>query len=100
MYIINDIAYADDYNNQNLKVKEIKVISELCMLITFSTGEKRIFDANFLIQYPAYVELQNFEIFKNAYIENGIIVWNNGKIDVTAETIYNNSYEYEQDIAM
>ena len=100
MYVVNGIAYADNYDNKNLKIKELKIISELCMLITFSNEEKRIFDATFLLQYPAYKELQNFEIFKKAYIERGVIVWDNGKIDITADTVYNNSYAYEQTIAM
>ena len=100
MYIINDIAYAENYNNDNLKVKELKIISELCMLITFSNGEKRIFDAQFLTEYPAYKKLEDFDIFKTAYIENGLIVWDNGNIDISADTIYKNSYEYEQDIAI
>ena len=31
------------------------------------------------------------------YIENGIIVWDNGKIDIGTDSVYNNSYEYEQE---
>ena len=100
MYVINDIAYAENFNNNDLKVIEFKIITELCMLITFSNGEKRIFDAQFLTEYPAYKKLENFDIFKNAYIENGIIVWDNGSIDIVADTIYKNSYEYEQEIAI
>lgn len=100
MYIINDIAYADNFNNNNLKVSELKIISELCMLVTFTNGEKRIFDAQFLTSYPAYKKIENFDVFKNAYIENGIVVWDNGNIDITADTIYKNSYEYEQEIAI
>ena len=100
MYIVNDIAYAADFNNKDLKIKHLKIISELCMLVTFSNNEKKIFDAQFLIQYPAYEKLQDFNIFKNAYIENGIIVWDNGNIDISADTVYKNSYEYEQDIAI
>ena len=100
MYIINDIAYAGNNENKDIKVKAIKVISELCMLVTFSNEEKRIFDAKYLLQYPAYKCLENFEIFKNAVVEKGIIIWDNGKIDIPALAVYNNSYEYEQDIAM
>lgn len=99
MYIVNDIVYADDFNKTNLKVTEIKIISELCILVTFSNGEKRIFDATYLLQFPVYKNLQNFDVFKNAYLENGIIVWDNGKIDISTDTLYNNSYKYEQDIA-
>lgn len=43
--MLDDIAYADNYNNEQMKVKKIKVVAELCLLVTFSKGEKRIFDA-------------------------------------------------------
>lgn len=97
MYIVNDIAYAKDYNNKDIKITNFEVISELCMLITFSNGEKKIFDAQYLMKYPVYKKLEDFNIFKNAKIENGIIVWDNGAIDISADTVYNNSYEYEQE---
>ena len=62
----------------------------------FTSGEKRIFDAKYLMQYPAYKKLENFEIFKKAYVENGIIVWEDGQIDIAPETVYQNSYPYEE----
>ena len=100
MRILNDIAYADDYNSENLKVIKVEIISELCMLVTFSNGEKRIFDLIELVNYPAYQKLKDFNLFKQAYIENGVIVWDNGNIDIAPETVYKNSYVYEQNIAM
>lgn len=95
MYILNDIAYAGE-NGNILKIKDIKIIEQLCMLVTFSSGEKRIFDVSKLLKYPIYKQLENFEIFKKAYIENGIIVWDDGKIDISPETVYANSFEYEE----
>ena len=100
MYILGDIAYADNYNSEQIKIEEIKVVSELCMLLTFSNGEKRIFDAKELLKYPVYEKLKDYGIFKKGYIENGIIVWDNGKIDISPETVYNNSYVYEQELIM
>lgn len=97
MYILGDIVYAGN-NNEMLKVNNIKVIAELYMLVTFSNGEKRVFDVSKLLEYPVYKKLENYEIFKSAYVENGIIVWNNGEIDVSPETVYINSFEYEQEI--
>lgn len=99
MYVVDDIAYADDFHIEEIKVTKIKIVSDLCMLVYFSNGEKRIFDGTFLLQFPVYEKLQNFEIFKNARIENGIIAWDNGQIDISADTIYNNSFKYEQEIA-
>ncbi len=100
MYIVNDIAYAENYDNKDLKITAIKIVSELCLLVTFSNGEKRIFDAKYLIEYPAYKKLEDFDVFKNAYIENGIIVWNNGNIDIAPDTVYKNSYEYESSLVI
>ncbi len=82
---------------ENLKVKEVKVVAELCLLVTFSNNEKRIFDATYLLQYPVYKELKDFEVFKKIQIQNGIITWKNGKIDIDTNTIYDNSFEYEVD---
>lgn len=96
MYIIDNVAYADNFNNEQIKVQEIKIIAELCLLVTFSNGEKRIFDAKQLLKYPVYEKLSDYEIFKKGYIEHGTIVWDNGKIDIAPEALYNNSYIYEQ----
>lgn len=100
MYIVNDIAYVESFNNKELKIIDIKVVSELCMLVTFSNGEKRIFDAKYLLQYPAYKKLEDFEVFKNAHIENGVIVWDNGAIDIGIYAVYENSFVYEQELVM
>ncbi len=96
MYVKDDIVYADNSNNESIKVVEIKIITDLCMLVTFNNGEKRIFDATKILKYPIYEPLKNYEIFKNAYVEHGVIIWENGKIDISPEMVYNNSYVYEQ----
>ena len=98
--INNDVAYAENFNNKDLKIVDLKVVSELCMLITFLNREKRIFDAQYLLQYPVYKKLEDFEVFKKAYIENGIIVWDNGAIDIGVDAVYDNSFEYEQQLVM
>ena len=100
MYTVDGIAYAESFNNENLKIVEFKVIAELCMLITFSNGEKRIFDAESLTKLPIYKKLVDYNIFKNACIESGILVWDNGNIDIGVDTVYKNSYEYEQEKVM
>lgn len=98
MYIMNDVVYAENFKDKELKIIDFKVISELCMLVTFSNGEKRIFDATPLMVYPIYKKLEDYNIFKNAYLEKGIIVWESGDIDISTEVVYKNSFEYEQKI--
>jgi len=95
MFILNDVVYADN-KNVELKIKEFKIIAELYMLVVFSTGEKRVFDLKPLMKYPIYKPLEDFNVFKTAYIENGILVWNNGEIDIAPETVYKESYKYEE----
>ncbi len=58
---------------------------------------ERVFEVSKLLEYPIYKKLENYEILKSAYIENGIIVWNNGEIHVSPETVYINSFAYVQE---
>ena len=48
MYIKDDICYAGELQ-ENIKVTEAKPLRGGMMLITFSTGEKRLFDTTMLI---------------------------------------------------
>jgi len=77
--------------NTDLKVIDVKVLNHLKLLIEFSNGEKRNFDAKQLLKYPVYQDLENDEIFNNVAIENGILVWDNGKIDVGTDFLYQKS---------
>ena len=95
MYIMNGIAYAHE-PSESIKVKSLKVVGELCLLLTFTSGEKRIFDASNLLQYPVYEPLEDPEIFNQAYIENGAVIWQHGDIDIAPEALYNQSYKYEE----
>ncbi|MBR3107065.1 MAG: DUF2442 domain-containing protein [Clostridia bacterium] len=68
------------------------------MLVTFSTGEKRLFDAT-LLKGSAFAPLQDEEIFIHPVLFHGVITWNNGEIDIAPETVYQESYAYDS-IAM
>lgn len=98
MYIVDDIAYASEAKD-GIKIVELKVIDNLCLLLTFSSGEVKIYDATELLKYPAYQKLKDFSFFKQAYIENGVVMWENGEIDVAPEEMYENSFNYERIIA-
>lgn len=62
MFIMDDIAYAGKYK-EDIKVWQIKIIAELSMLVTFSNGEKRVFDAKELLKYPIYKKLEDYNVF-------------------------------------
>lgn len=44
MYIVNGIAYAGELE-ENIEVADIKILDDYMMIVLFSTGEYRLFDA-------------------------------------------------------
>lgn len=47
MYIMNGIVYGGTPND-TIKISDVKVLPDKILLITFSTGETRLFDATVL----------------------------------------------------
>jgi len=95
MYIINGIAYAGEFS-KDIAVKHVSVLNDMILLITFDTGEKRLFDATSLLQYPAFKPLENEEIFSSPKIEHGILTWLDGEIDIAPETLYLDGFAYPE----
>lgn len=95
MFIKDGVAYAN-VSNDEIKIISVNVVGELSLLVTFSSGEERIFDMAYLMKYPVYKNLEDYELFKTVYVENGVLVWNNGEIDIAPEEVYKESYEYER----
>lgn len=92
MHIMNGICYAGELTD-DIKVTEAKPLRGGIMLVTFSTGEKRLFDTT-MLQGSAFKALADEKIFNNPVLFHGVITWNNGEIDVAPETVYKNSYAY------
>ena len=86
MYIVNDICYAGEMRD-GIKVTEAKPLRGGMMLVTFSTGEKRLFDAS-LLQGSAFAPLAEDKIFCHPVLFHGAITWNNGEIDIAPEMVY------------
>jgi hypothetical protein len=92
MYIKNGICYAGELV-ENIKVVEAKPLPGKIILVTFSTGEKRLFDTT-LLKGSAFKPLSNDDIFNDITLFHGVITWNNGEIDIAPETVYDMSYPY------
>ncbi len=93
MYILNGICYAGGMQD-GIRVTEAKPLRGGMMLVTFSTGEKRLFDTT-LLEGPAFAPLRDEKIFQNPVLFHGIITWNDGEIDIAPETVYRDSYAYD-----
>ena len=93
MYVLNDICYAGEFR-EDIKVVEAKPLRGGKMLVTFSTGEKRLFDTT-LLKGSAFASLSDERVFAHPVVFHGAITWNNGEIDIAPEAVYQNSYAYE-----
>ena len=91
MYEINGIVYAG--SNDISKITAAKVVGNYMLLLTFSSGEKRIFDATQLTG-SAYEPLKDIKIFENFKLSHGVITWMDEEIDCSPEYMYENSFPY------
>ena len=94
MRIVNGIAHVDE-KTTDLRVIDIEILENLCLLIEFSNGEKRIFDAKQLLEYAVYEKLKNKEVFNTVNVKNGVLVWDNEELDVGVDFLYQKSEIYK-----
>ncbi len=94
MYVVNDIAYAGA-PREDMKVDQVRVVNDYSMLVRFSSGETRLFDAAPLLDVPAFKPLEDKSVFASFQLDHGIVTWNNGAIDIAPEALYEKSYRYD-----
>ena len=79
-----------------MRLLSVKPLDDKMMILTFASGEKRLYDATPLLDYPAFQPLKDDSVFKNAKVEHGVVVWLDGEIDIAPETMYHDSYAYDE----
>ena len=92
MFILNGIVYASEISD-NIQIIDVKPLEDMMMILTFSTGEQRLFDATVLSD-PAFKPLSDEKIFKNCKIVHGVVTWMDEEIDCAPEYMYEKSYPY------
>lgn len=90
MYIIDGIAYAGE-QQKPVSVIRVKAMEDYTLELRFSTGEIRVFDFKPYLKYPAFAPLKDKEKFRQAYVDYGTVVWDDGDIDIAPETLYEKS---------
>lgn len=92
MFTYNGIVYASE-KQENIQVVSAKPLDDMMMILTFSTGEQRLFDAT-ILSGPAFQPLTDNSIFKNCKVVDGIVTWMDEDIDCAPEYMYEHSYSY------
>ena len=95
MYVMNGIAYAGTAV-QDMRVSSVKPLDDMMMLVTFASGERRLYDATQLLEYPAFQPLKDKAIFKATSVDHGVVTWMDGEIDIAPETMYATSFPYDE----
>ena len=75
MFTLNGIVYASE-KPENIQIVSAIPLDDMMMLLTFSTGERRLFDATVLTG-PAFEPLKDEKVFKNCQVVDGIVTWMN-----------------------
>lgn len=77
------------------KLKEAKALENYNLLLSFSNGEKRLFDFSPNLNHPYYKSLNNPSLFKNMTVVDGEIEWATGQ-DFCPHTLYEKSVDYAE----
>jgi len=78
-------------STQLLDILAVEVKPGHKLLLTFETGEQRIFSMSTLLTQPPFNRLQDPHLFELARIDYGTVVWP-GNIDIAPETLYDLSH--------
>lgn len=92
MFVLNGIVYASE-RPENVQILSVKPLDDMMLLITFSSGEQRLFDATILTG-SAFEPLCDDNIFKDCKVVDGVVTWMDEEIDCSPEYMYKNSFVY------
>ena len=90
MYIKDGIAYAGEPKTE-IKMSGFRILADWKLWIRFNTGEAKIYDFKPMLEFEAFKPLKDYNLFREAYIDYGVLVWNDGDIDISPEELYKNS---------
>lgn len=98
MYVIEDICYAGE-READIRIKNAKLLRGGMLLVTFTSGEQRIYDTTQLTG-SAFAPLKDEKILRDFTIFHGVLTWMNGDIDIAPETVYEDSFPYTSQNSM
>ena len=72
-------------------VEAVTAQDDYTLLLTFTGGEKRLYNARPLLEKSIYYPLKNIDFFLSAKVECGTVVWNDD-VDIAPEHLYERSH--------
>lgn len=78
------------------EIIKVKPLDNMQMIITFRSGEQRLYDASQLLQYPIFRPLEDKMVFFHPVLDHGVVTWLDGELDISPESMYENSLPYEE----
>ncbi len=94
MFIVNGMVYGGEPQTP-VRIQSVRVLDNRILILTFTTGEQRLFDAE-VLRGPVYQPLSDLNVFNNVTVDYGVVTWMDGDIDCSPEYMYTHSYEYSQ----
>ena len=75
------------HGNEKLlpRVTDVETKPDYVLIVAFSDGEKKIFNAKPMLEIPMYKKLT--DVFSEAKVEYGTVIWP-GDIDISPEKLY------------
>lgn len=72
------------------RVCAVKALPDYRLDLTFTNGERRVYDVTPLLDWPAYRVLKNKALFSAARVEYGSVCWP-GDLDCCPDRLYRDS---------
>lgn len=98
MYIVDDICYAGTPTDDPRVVWAKPLVGNM-LLVQFSSGERKLFDATEL-SGSAFEPLKDEDVFRTARVEHGFVSWADGRIDIAPEYLYAHGVPYDEDCSL
>jgi acylphosphatase len=81
-----------------MEIVNVKYLSDYKIEVFFDNQEKRVADFKrflFSEQNPMTTQFQDIDRFKKVYVELGHLTWEDGQMDISAQSIYDNKFSQE-----
>ena len=72
------------------RVEHVQPCADYKLILTFTNGERRLFDAGRLLDIPVFSPLKSKSFFDSVYVAYGTVQWPQD-IDYCPDTLYMNS---------